>query len=465
MPAPPTLDVLIIGAGWAGTLAAQRLAAAGRRVLVLEARDGRLGGRAFTHSWHAATAKEDNARTSDKEGAYTCDFGCSWIHGYNEGNPVKAIAEKYGVKVHVPKPTASRIIGANGPLSESLAAKLSDNLACAQAAAKETLASSGVCTPASHSLASVLFAADSPLFAGLSCDAERAQAQAFARTLHVPLGVTLEEAASFGSPSAFGGTDGAPEGGFTRLVCLIADDAQRAGAEFRQGETVQRITQHEAGVRVQTGSATYEAKHALVTMPHAVLRESLAVFEPQLPREREEAIQRTTVGNLNKVLLSYDAPFWDASIGTFTLLPSEGGPVARDAPLAHIFARSTLVVSSLCAPNGLPGASASLLVYVGADAAVALEAYSRLEVAAALHAYVAPRLAAAASSDDADDAKEVPQEAKHSFYSRWRRQAFTRGATTTPACVGGGTKEDLKELGRTLWDGKLLWAGEATEPD
>jgi lysine-specific histone demethylase 1B len=136
----------------------------------------------------------------------------------------------------------------------------------------------------------VLFAADSPLFAGLSCDAERAQAQAFARTLHVPLGVTLEEAASFGSPSAFGGTDGAPEGGFTRLVCLIADDAQRAGAEFRQGETVQRITQHEAGVRVQTGSATYEAKHALVTMPHAVLRESLAVFEPQLPREREEAI-------------------------------------------------------------------------------------------------------------------------------------------------------------------------------
>jgi choline dehydrogenase-like flavoprotein len=75
MPTPPTLDVLIIGAGWAGTLAAQRLAAAGRRVLVLEARDGRLGGRAFTHSWHAATAKEDNARTSDKEGAYTCDFG------------------------------------------------------------------------------------------------------------------------------------------------------------------------------------------------------------------------------------------------------------------------------------------------------------------------------------------------------------------------------------------------------
>ena len=107
------------------------------------------------------------------------------------------------------------------------------------------------------------------------------------------------------------------------------------------------------------------------------------------------------MGNLNKVLLSYDAPFWDASIGTFTLLPCEGGPVAHDAPLAHIFARSTLVVSSLCAPNGLPGANASLLVYVGADAAVALEAYSRLEVAAALHAYVAPRLAASASDDDA----------------------------------------------------------------
>src|ERR1700735_1868094 len=46
MSAPP--EVLIIGAGVAGLTVARDLTAAGRRVLVLEARD-RLGGRIWTH--------------------------------------------------------------------------------------------------------------------------------------------------------------------------------------------------------------------------------------------------------------------------------------------------------------------------------------------------------------------------------------------------------------------------------
>jgi monoamine oxidase len=40
-------DVLVLGAGMAGLAAAERLAAGGRRVLVLEARH-RVGGRMYT---------------------------------------------------------------------------------------------------------------------------------------------------------------------------------------------------------------------------------------------------------------------------------------------------------------------------------------------------------------------------------------------------------------------------------
>ncbi|HET8836872.1 MAG TPA: FAD-dependent oxidoreductase, partial [Gemmatimonadales bacterium] len=43
----PQADVLVVGAGIAGLAAAERLAAAGRRVLVLEGRD-RIGGRIHT---------------------------------------------------------------------------------------------------------------------------------------------------------------------------------------------------------------------------------------------------------------------------------------------------------------------------------------------------------------------------------------------------------------------------------
>lgn len=77
---PQVFDTIIIGAGWAGAVAARDLAHAGRSVLVLEARD-RIGGRART--WANGDAR--------------IDLGCSWIHGYNEGNPARRIAKDMGV--------------------------------------------------------------------------------------------------------------------------------------------------------------------------------------------------------------------------------------------------------------------------------------------------------------------------------------------------------------------------------
>lgn len=59
------MDAIIIGAGWAGAVAARHLAHSGKNVLVLEAR-GRIGGRARTH-------------TEDTH--VPIDLGCSFIHG------------------------------------------------------------------------------------------------------------------------------------------------------------------------------------------------------------------------------------------------------------------------------------------------------------------------------------------------------------------------------------------------
>lgn len=75
-----TYDSVVIGAGWAGAVAARGLAAKGHSVLVLEARD-RVGGRART--WTKGNVK--------------VDVGCSWIHGYKEGNPARGIAKSLGV--------------------------------------------------------------------------------------------------------------------------------------------------------------------------------------------------------------------------------------------------------------------------------------------------------------------------------------------------------------------------------
>ena len=58
---PGDVDVIVIGAGFAGLSAAVRLSAAGRRVLVLEAR-GRLGGRATAFEDRETGHRVDNGQ-------------------------------------------------------------------------------------------------------------------------------------------------------------------------------------------------------------------------------------------------------------------------------------------------------------------------------------------------------------------------------------------------------------------
>ncbi|KAN0060139.1 hypothetical protein ACQY0O_008113 [Thecaphora frezii] len=483
-------DVLVIGAGWSGLAAALRLSQAGRKVIVLEARP-RIGGRAFTHSWNDATSLSHThrnvARHHPTTTTYTCDFGCSWMHGYAEGTPLRSLAERYGIEAHVPKPTKTVLIGPQGPLSPELATKIGSNLAAAQAAAKELAQDHGKTRPpASQSLASFLFAPSSPLFDGLSSQ-DQAHAASLARSLHVPLGATLEQVGLRynGFENNYSGTDAAPAGGFSRLIHKVADEAVSLGAEIRTGQVVDRIELRDdaKGIRVSTTATvaedskgeTFEAKTALCTIPLAVLKENTGIFQPSLPERRQAIIARTYVGNLNKVLLHYDQAWWDKEVGTFMVLPTTEGS-ASSSSLADLFASTTLIVSSLCAPNGFPsrepspsdskGASTSvsnsLLVMVGADAGKAIEEHDRLEVGRELHAYLARRIEAVGTGAEAAASKGP----RHVFYSRWARQPFTRGATTTPVLVGDDNSPlDFVELGRPLWHGRLGFAGEHTDPD
>lgn len=373
-------------------------------------------------------------------------------------------------------PTISRTAG---PLAPELSDKLSANLSAAHAAAKELAQHDEASSPSlSKTLADHLLSPDSPLFKDLNSASEREYATQLARSLHVPLGAQLEQVALrwTGFEANFAGTDGAPLGGFTSLVQRISDEATSLGAEIRLREVVSSFelvdgpSANGKNVRITTRTdggkgeeRTYEAPTALCTIPLGVLQHSQSLFYPELPARRRATIERTHVGALNKLLLSYPSAWWPAEVGSFTVLPVQTPSNSAPSTLEGLFSSTTLSIASLAAPSGIPGSSASLLVMIGAEAARQVEHYPRPEVSAAAHAYLAKRLAPGMT----------PPAPTHDFLTRWAKHEFTRGATTTPVLASAAdghpgdvrTPLDFVELSRPVWNGSLGFAGEHTDLD
>ena len=105
-------DTIVIGAGVSGLTAARLLARAGRRVVVLEARD-RVGGRVWT----------------DRTDGLVTDLGASWIHGIND-SPVAAAAEAFGMR------TVEFTVGGYQPDSRPIAYYAPDGERLSDAAAQ-----------------------------------------------------------------------------------------------------------------------------------------------------------------------------------------------------------------------------------------------------------------------------------------------------------------------------------------
>ncbi|KAJ0336004.1 hypothetical protein COL922a_008502 [Colletotrichum nupharicola] len=307
------LDTIVIGAGWSGAVAARELAGKGRKVLVLEARD-RIGGRAST--WVKGDVK--------------VDVGCSWIHGYREGNPARYIAQDFGVIT-------------SDESSKELAAALARSL-------------------------------EVPL--GLKLEK-----------------ASLKWAGWEGA-TAFAGSDAAPEGGYQALVTRVVEDAKSKGVEVKLGTKIAGVSQSESGVIVtDTNGNKFTAKTAISTIPLGVLKTLLeSTFSPALPPRFQEAIKGTHVGVLEKLLLQYPSAWWPEAdkAGSYTFLPTSTKPVTESSTPLEVFEASTLVTANFAAPS-LPGPSPTLLTYLSETPATALLQHDPKDVAAAFHKFLISR--------------------------------------------------------------------------
>jgi monoamine oxidase len=99
--------------------------------------------------------------------------------------------------------------------------------------------------------------------------------------------------------------DNVPVDGYRAVLSPLA-----AGSTIRCARPVRRIEQSADGVTVAGDGWREQGSHAVVTVPLGVLKSGAIEFVPPLPGDRQDVIDRTGFGDMEKVVLAFAEPFW-----------------------------------------------------------------------------------------------------------------------------------------------------------
>ncbi len=287
-------DVLVLGAGAAGLACAAVLRRAGRRVLVLEARD-RIGGRVWTDRGFAP---------------HPVEFGAEFVHG-ERASTWPAIEAAGLATAEWPKRDESLVHAEpGGPLGGWVGMA---RLRAADAAFDRTRsmdvgdASAG----ANESLAAYLERI------GLDARQRRFVARSFANACgDAPERLCAAEVLAGLADDRDGGRDFRVVDGYDRLLAVLA-----AGLDVRLGAEVRRVvwapaeahatarTGGTSGVRIELADGrALTAPLAVVTLPVGVLQGGDVVFEPALAPRTRDALVGLAMGPVLKLVYRLRRP-------------------------------------------------------------------------------------------------------------------------------------------------------------
>ena len=302
-------DVLIVGAGLAGLVAARDLIAAGRSVLVLEARD-RVGGRIVNEPLGDGKVVEMGGQwagpTQDRLLAVASELGIETFPTYDTGKKVLHFNGKrgtYGGTIPRISPLVLADVGQAQGRLEALAKRVPTNAPwTARNADKldgQTFATWIRRNTATRSARMLLTLGAEAVFAAEPGDLSM---------LHVLF--YSHAAGSF--QRLIDTTGGAQQDRFVGGSALIADRLAAAlGDVVRLSAPVTRIeVASDGGVTATTPAGRFESRRVIVTAPP--LLAGRIDYEPALPHWREQLTQRTPMGSVIKCQVVYDEPFWRA---------------------------------------------------------------------------------------------------------------------------------------------------------
>jgi monoamine oxidase len=302
------VDALVVGAGLAGLVAARDLTAAGRSVLVLEARD-RVGGRIVNEDIGDGKIVEMGGQwagpTQDKILALAAEFGVATFPTYDTGRKVLHFNGKLGTYTGtIPRisPLVLADVGQAQARLEALARKVPTETPWTAPKA-ERLDGQTFETWIRHHTASL----SARMLLTLGAEAVFAAEPGDLSMLHVLF--YSHSGDSF--QRLIDTTGGAQQDRFEGGSALIADRlAAQLGHVVRLDAAVSGIEVSGDKVTATTAAGQFDGRQIIVTAPP--LLAGRIGYEPALPHWREQLTQRTPMGSVIKCQVIYDQPFWRA---------------------------------------------------------------------------------------------------------------------------------------------------------
>ena len=436
-PSARSADVVVVGAGLAGLTAARQVAAQGRSVLVLEARN-RVGGRVLKHDTAGGSYTELGGMftgpTQDHIQALAGELGVGFYPTYNTGNNV--FVGRDGRREEFPSDTPLGTAPADPVVAPDIA------LAVAQLDDMATQVSVDDPWNSDHAEEWDRQTLDSWLHAHTSGNPEfMAVASAATEAIfgcepgELSLLYTVYYLAASGNEDNqgtfernFNTKDGAQEKRFAGGAQLVPERmAAQLGSRVVLNAPVRRIEQSASGVTVRTDSLAVTSKRAIVAIPPTLA--GRIFYEPALPPLRDQLTQHMPQGSLMKFEAVYPTPFWRAK-GLTGQVVSENGPVK--------------VTFDTTPESGAPGV---MMGFIGGHEA---RVWERRPAGERRDAVL--RQFAHFFGDEALSPREVVE-------FNWSTEVWNRGCPV--AVLGPGT---LLEFGEALREpvGRVHWAGTET---
>jgi monoamine oxidase len=304
---PEQVDVVVVGAGLAGLIAARDLLAADVSVVVLEARN-RVGGRLLNHTLANGAVIEVGGQwvgpTQERALALAEELGVGLFPTYLEGDHFLAVGgavKRYGGDDFALPGDALADVAETQERLEEMAAEvpLDEPWRAAEAATWDA------------QTVDAWLVANSKTEVGLGYWRTLVPALNSAEASEMSLLHFLFYCRSGGTIDRLVATHGGAqesrlEGGSQQLAVRLAD---RLGRDIvRLGAPVTAIRQDDGGVKATHDGGVVEAGRAIVAVPPTLA--ARIRYSPALPPLRDQLTQQVPMGYVTKVQLAYPEPFW-----------------------------------------------------------------------------------------------------------------------------------------------------------